>query len=254
MDGGFLAQTAHRPWPVPSRPWVMSMVWEDLLFAHWQADPDRIASLLPVTRPRMELDTRDGSAWLGLVPFRMSGVRPRGLPAVPGLSAFPELNLRTYVRVGGKPGVWFFSLDAASRLAVRAARVGFHLPYFDAEMDCVPEGDGGVGYRSHRTHPGGGEAVFEGGYAPTGPVFTAAAGSLEAWLTERYCLYAADRRGAVHRGDIHHVPWPLQPARAEFRDLRMTGWLGLPDPGVPAHLLFARRLEVVAWALESAGD
>src|SRR4029079_1151950 len=101
-----------RGWPVPPRPWLLRMVWEDLLFAHWPCDP---AALEPHLPPGLALDTFDGRAWLGVVPFRISGIRARGLPAIPGLRGFLELNLRTYVVAGGKPGVWFFSLDAASR-------------------------------------------------------------------------------------------------------------------------------------------
>jgi hypothetical protein len=131
------------------------MTWHDLLFAHWPVAPDALRALLPRTDPPLELDVRDGFAWLGVVPFRMSGARFRWLPPVPGTAAFPELNVRTYVTAGGRPGVWFFSLDAASPLAVRAARATFHLPYFDAGMACEADGDG-VYYRSRRTHAGGG--------------------------------------------------------------------------------------------------
>ena len=114
------------------------MCWHDLLFAHWSFPPEAIAGLLPKTEPALELDTFGGRAWLGIVPFRMSGIHVRGWPPVPGTTAFPELNVRTYVRVGDQAGVWFFSLDAASRLAVRVARRQFHLPYFDADMTVVP--------------------------------------------------------------------------------------------------------------------
>lgn len=247
-DHNPFATTAHRPWPLPGGPWVMAMAWEDLLFAHWEVAPSVLAPLLPVTRPELRLDTRDGRAWLGLVPFRMSGVRPRGVPALPGVSRFPELNLRTYVTAGGRPGVWFFSLDAANPFAVRVARATFHLPYFDAEMACDGDEHGGIRYASRRTHRGAGTAVLRAAYRPTGKPFRAGAGSLEHWLTERYCLYAADRAGRLYRGEIQHRPWPLQPARATFEHLDMTDWLGLPGLGDPSHLLFARRLDVVAWA------
>src|ERR687897_7378 len=145
-----LGSTEHRPYPVPSGPWVLRMSWRDLLFMHW---PVEVEELRPLVPPALSIDTFERSAWLGVVPFDMSGVRPRFLPAVPGLSHFPEINLRTYVTAEGRPGIWFFSLDAHSRLAVRLARVTFRLPYFDAEMSCRVTDDE-VHYRSVRTHGG----------------------------------------------------------------------------------------------------
>ena len=161
--------------------------------------------------------------------FTMRGIHFRGWPPVPGTSAFPELNVRTYVTCNGCPGVWFFSLDAANRLAVRAARAT-HLPYFDADMTVVPHQDG-VAYASWRTHRDGGTAEFVGRYGPAGAEYQKHTGSLEHWLTERYRLFAADRAGRLYRGEIEHQPWPLQPARAEFSSVNMTGWMGLETPG-----------------------
>src|SRR5262245_39338566 len=124
-----LDRIAHRPWPQPDGPWVMAQTWHDLLFAHWRIDS---ALLRPQIPSALEIDTFDGEAWIAVVPFRMSGVRLRMAPQVPGLSAFPEVNVRTYVKADGKPGVWFFSLDATNAVAVAAARLTFHLPYFRA--------------------------------------------------------------------------------------------------------------------------
>jgi uncharacterized protein YqjF (DUF2071 family) len=126
-----LEQVAHRPWPLPPGGWVMAQIWHDLLFAHW---PVPQAVLRPRIPAQLAVDTFDGQGWLGVVPFRMSGVRLRGTPRVPWLSAFPELNVRTYVVADGKPGVWFFSLDAGNAIAVAIARAWFHLPYFRARM------------------------------------------------------------------------------------------------------------------------
>ena len=232
------------------RRWVLAMDWEDLLFGHWPVEPEVLRRLLPRTDPPLEVDVRDGVGWIGVVPFRMSRVRPRWLPLIPGTHTFPELNVRTYVRVGGLPGVWFFSLDATSRLAVRVARWTYHLPYFDADIRLETDSrTGTTRYRSRRTHRGGGEALLDVSYSPLGTPQPAAAGSLEAWLTERYRLFAADRRGRVWRGEIHHEPWPLQRARAEFHALDMTRWLGLDLPQQPPHLLHARQLSVHAEAL-----
>lgn len=225
----------------------MAMQWHDLLFMHWPVRPEVLRPHIP---PPLRLETFDGAAWLGVVPFRMAGTRARLTPALPGVSAFPELNVRTYVSTGGKPGVWFFSLDAASPLAVRGARYVFHLPYYDARMACDRRGDL-VQYTSFRTHRGARPAAFAGRYRPTGPAYRAADGSIERWLTERYCLYAANRRGRLWRGEIHHAPWPLQPAEAEVQRNAMADQLRLILPQRAPLLHFARRIDVVAWALEA---
>ncbi|KAB8144490.1 DUF2071 domain-containing protein [Chloroflexia bacterium SDU3-3] len=241
-----LGDTAHRPWPAPATPWVLAMQWHSLLFAHWPVPAASLRALLP---PGLELETYGGEAWLGVVPFQMRGTRPRYGPAVPGVSAFPELNVRTYVTAGGKPGVWFFSLDAASPLAVEGARAVFHLPYFHARMACDDLG-GTILYRSRRAHPGAAPAELHAHYRPAGPVYRSTPGSLEHWLTERYCLYAADRRGHLWRGEIHHEPWPLQPATAELALNRMADQIGVTLPPQPPLLHFVRRLDVVGWAPE----
>ncbi len=228
----------------------MAQAWHDLLFAHW---PITAAELRPHVPPELEIDLFEGQAWIGVVPFRMSGVRLRGLPGVPGTAAFPELNVRTYVKAGPllagpfqRAGVWFFSLDAASALAVTLARAWFHLPYFRARMRCEPCGDA-VEYESVRTHAGAPSAIWRGSYEPTGPVFRSRPGSLEHWLTERYCLWAGAEDGRLWRGEIHHVPWPLQPARATVEQDTMAAAHGLRHSARDPHLLFARRLDVRIW-------
>lgn len=242
-----LAQTAHRPWPMPDGPWVMKQSWLDLLFAHWPVDPERLRPLIP---PGLELETFDGKAWLGVVPFRMANVSPRLVPPLPWISAFPELNLRTYVSDGKKPGVWFFSLDAANPVAVQAARIGFHLPYFDADMSLEYDRDH-ILYRSHRTHRDAPPADLIADYRPLGPVWHSEPGSLDAWLTERYCLYAADPRGQLWRGEIQHAPWPLQRAEAHFELNTMTAPINVQLVGEPL-LHFVKRLDVVVWLLSRA--
>ncbi|MBA2693755.1 MAG: DUF2071 domain-containing protein [Rubrobacter sp.] len=237
-----LGEISHRPYPLSSSPWGISMSWHDVLFMHWPVPEESLRSLIP---PRLRLDTFEGSAWLGVVPFRMSGVRPRFSPSVPILSDFPEINLRTYVTADGRPGVWFFSLDAHNPVAVRLARATFSLPYFDAKMSCERKGDT-VEYRSVRTHRNALEAEFIGRYRPTGEVEDTKPGSIEEFLTERYCLYAA-RRGVVKRGDIHHVMWPLQRAEADVGRLRMVDQIGARLPDVAPLLHYAERLDVLAW-------
>lgn len=236
--------------PIPRFP-VLRMAWCDLLFAHWSVSSERLRALLPRTEPALELDLFNGKAWLGIVPFRMAEVRWSGLPGLPGSREFPELNVRTYVRAGGRPGVWFFSLDAASRFAVRGARLGFHLPYWDADMRCDTNGVG-IRYESQRVDRGGGTAVFQAQYAPSGPVFRSQPGTLEHWLTERYRLFASDRRGRLWRGEIQHEPWPLQPAQAAFDSCDLTSGLGIKLPAAAPHLLFSRRIDVRAGLLTPA--
>jgi uncharacterized protein len=235
-----LSQTAHRPWPLPETRWVMFMRWHDLAFLHWPVRADVLRPLIPET---LEIDTFDGSAWIGIVPFHMSGVRLRYVPIS---FAFPELNVRTYVKAKARPGVWFFSLDAGSWLAVRAARL-MNLPYYDADMKVEMVGEE-VKYRSARA-PSQGAAEFQANYRPKGPIYHAAPGTLDHWLTERYRLYAAFKPEFVVYGDIHHPQWPLQSAEAEIQLNTMTSPIGLKLPDISPLCHFARYQEVVAWPI-----
>ena len=244
-----LSQTFHRPWPLPKRPWVMVQRWHDLLFAHWALPPALIRPLVP---RELELDLFEAEAWVGVIPFWMSDVRFRGLPAIPTASTFPELNVRTYVRAPqepDKPGVYFFSLDAASRLAVLGARVGAGLPYFWAEMH-VKDADGKIDYASTRkSHRRPAELIAR--YQPSGPLPPNKT-ALERFLTERYCLYAV-RSGRVHRIQIHHLPWPLQPAEAEFERNSMAKAQGIDLPAENPILQFSKFLEVYIFPPEQIG-
>src|SRR4029450_6385677 len=157
----------QRPWPTPHSPWIMAQTWHDLLFAHWPLPVDDVRRVVPAVLP---LDTFDGQAWIGVVPFRMTGVRPRAVPPLPWLSAFPELNVRTYVTLDGKPGVYFFSLDAGNRLAVVTARLTYFLPYFHAHMAVTHDGEA-IRYSSYRIHHGAPSADFIARYGPTSAVF-----------------------------------------------------------------------------------
>lgn len=224
-------------------PWVFRMRWVDLLFAHWPLPPEDVAALIPMG---LDLDTFDGQAWLGIVPFRMEDVAPRFLPAPPGPGAFPELNVRTYVRRRGRGGVWFLSLDAASRLAVEGARFVFHLPYFRAQMSAEAD-HAWIRYHSERMDPRGTPASFAARFRPTGPVEIAPPGSLAEFLTDRRGLYAVDPGGRLSWTAIRHAPWPLQPAEAEITSNSMAIGHGLVLPDVAPLLHFSRRLDVVAW-------
>jgi uncharacterized protein len=221
----------------------MRMRWRDLLLAHWAVDVDLLRPLIPRS---LEIDTHDGRAYLGIVPFGMEDTAPRGLPRVPYLSDFPEVNVRTYVRSGDVGGVWFFSLDAGRRLAVEAARLGFHLPYFHARMSIERDGEW-VRYHSERRDGRGQPARLDVRYHATGPARPAAPGSLDAFLTDRLRLFAVDGRGRLTTTSIAHGPWPLRPAEAEFAVETLSTAAGLPVAGPPTHLAFADRLDVVAW-------
>jgi uncharacterized protein len=245
-----LMETGHRPWPVARGPWVMAQRWHELLFAHWPVPAGALRPLVPAS---LDLDTREGQAWLGVIPFRMSGVRLRGTPALPRLSAFPELNVRTYVVRNGKPGVWFFSLDAGNAAAVAVARAWFHLPYFRARMRSREDG-GWIEYRSVRTHSGAPVAELAVRYRPRGEERAPEPGSLEHWLTERYCLYAVGSRGRIFCGEIHHPRWRLREADAEFERNTMAAALGVVLPEMPPILRFAERQEVVIWAPTEIGE
>ncbi len=235
--------TSHRPWPVPDRPFSMWQTWNDLLFAHWPVDPDALRAQMPRA---LTPETFDGQAWIAVVPFWMSGVRLRRCREVPGTSTFPELNVRTYVNVDGKPGVFFFSLDAANRLAVETARRWFHLPYLNARMQTHADGDT-ILYSSTRADGRGSPAELRGWFKPVEPVLRTQPGTLEYWLTERYCLYTIDNRGRICRADILHEPWPLQVAEAEFETQTMLSAHGIIPTDQPPLLHFAKRLDVVAW-------
>jgi uncharacterized protein YqjF (DUF2071 family) len=238
-----LADTGHRPWPLPRGSWLMAQSWEDLLFAHWRVEAEAIRSLVPTG---LAVDQHEGSAWLGITPFLISGLRLRGTFPLPRVSSFPELNVRTYVRAEDRPGIWFFSLDTSSVLAVEAARRLYRLPYRHARMSLERRG-GRIEVASSRR---GGERphVFEASYGPSEhEPFEPQPGSLEHFLTERYCLYAHDR-GRLFRADIHHLPWQIRKARVE------VGLNTMPPDGIEladeplCHL--AERQDVVIWPLE----
>jgi uncharacterized protein YqjF (DUF2071 family) len=239
-----LHDTAHRPWPMPSRPWMMTQSWHDLLFAHWPVDPQALRRVVPAQLP---LDLHDGQAWVGVVPFHMTNVAPRVTGGV-GALAFPELNVRTYVTLGGKPGVYFFSLDAASRLAVAAARLLVGLPYFTASMAVKRVGHG-VRYASRRAS-GAAELVIE--YEPVGESSAPRRGTLDYFLAERYCLYVV-RRGYLRRLEIHHPRWMLHQASATIEVNTMAAAAGITLPVVAPRLLFAKRQDAVAWWSEHPG-
>jgi uncharacterized protein YqjF (DUF2071 family) len=238
----------HRPWPMPRRPWVMGQTWTELLFAHWSVAPEALEAVVPAELP---LDTFDGRAWIGVTPFRVRNLRLRATFPVPVLSSFGEINVRTYVNVQEKPGVYFFSLDAATALGVAAARRFYRLPYFRARM-AIERDEREVRYASEReSSDAPAPAAFRGRYRPVGEVFRASPGSLDYWLIERYCLYTLDDRRRVLRTEIHHPPWRLQSAEADIAANTMAAEVGLELDDEPL-LHYAERQDVVFWTLEPA--
>jgi uncharacterized protein len=242
FNRAILTDADHRPWRMPDRPWVMTQTWHDLLFAHWPLSSQVLRSRVP---REFELDLFDGNAWIGIVPFRMTNVAPRGVSSLPWVSEFPELNVRTYVRVADRPGIYFFSLDAGSALAVQAARSLLNLPYYTASMAVTPRGSA-IEYESRRDGTDG-TAEFRASYHPTGPAFIPTPKSLEYFLTERYCLYHIGRRGVPYRLEIHHPPWALHPADGDFIRNGMGDANGLALPARAPLLHFAKRQDMVAW-------
>ena len=220
----------------------MQQTWNDLLFAHWPVSREQLRPLVPAELP---LDSFNGQCWVAIAPFHMSGIRGRFMPPIPWTSALPELNVRTYVTYGSKPGVYFFSLDAASRLAVWGARTFYKLPYFFAQMH-VQDREGWISYTSSRSNS---PAQFRGRYRPVTPVQLRAPGSLEHWLTERYCLYTVSG-GSVYRSEIHHPHWPLQDAEAEIHANTMAAAGGIQLPFAIPLLHFSKKLDVLIWPLK----
>jgi uncharacterized protein YqjF (DUF2071 family) len=226
-------------------PWVMTQRWNDLLFLHYEIAPEKLRALVPEV---LTLDTYQQRAWVSITPFWMDHLRPPGVPSLPYVSQFSETNVRTYVTFNGKPGVYFFSLDASHLSAVWGARIFYRLPYWHAAMKVKGRGGPKIAYRTKRSH-GPKPAELRASYGPAAPAFLARPGSLEHFLTERYCLYAASRK-RLYRADIHHLPWELQPAAVELQLNTMAQTAGIELPATPHLTHFSRSLKVLVWAPE----
>lgn len=240
-----LRHVDHRPWHLPEGQWTWRQSWLELAFIHYRV---AAASIRPMLPPSLKVQEFDGSAWVGLVPFRMSGVMRRPLPDVPGFSTFPELNVRTYVERDAKPGVWFFSLDAASWPIVLGGRHLYGLPYFHAKMALRPDQDGWHHFTSRRCRS---DVRFEARYRPTGPVYLARPGSFEHWATERYCLYAAPS-SRLSRVEVHHAPWPIQAAEVQFQSNQILDFAGIAPLDEQPRCHFSTGVDVVSFPPEFA--
>jgi uncharacterized protein YqjF (DUF2071 family) len=238
-QGSTLSDVSQRPWPLPESPWLIGQTLVDQLFVHHRVPTEQLRGLVP---DELEIQEHSGSAWIGVTPFAVTGLRARGLLALPFVSSSFGLNVRTFVTRDDRPGIWFLSLDSSSRLAVEAARRIYRLPYFSARISLVRAG-GRIAYECSR-HEG---KAFSGTYTPDGDVFDAAPGSLEHFLVERYCFYA-EHGGKLYSADIHHAPWPLQPARAEI-DLNTMPPADLDIADDDPVLHYSARQDVVIWPL-----
>jgi uncharacterized protein len=230
-----------------SAPWVLEMVWHDVCFAHWRADGERLERRLP---PGVTLDRHLGDAWLTVVPFRMSGIHARFMPTMPGFASVPEINLRTYVRVGNVRGVWFFSLDAASPLVVRSARMTTALPYFDARIK-TSEDAARISYASERTSRNVAEGCFRANYDVPSVEHTVEAGSLEAFLHERYAFFGW-RGGRIVCGEVLHRPWTIGSITIDIALNTLGHLIAHPLADAPDTAFFARRIDVRACAVRVA--
>lgn len=235
----------HRLWPLPNMPWTMKQTWNDLLFAHFPVNFNVLRKLVPNIFP---LDTYDGVCWVGVVPFHMTDIRLRGLPPIPGTDKFPELNVRTYITIDGKPGVYFFSLDATNLLAIKVARTFYHLPYVRANMKVEKQGDM-IEYESVRKSE---DARFVADYRPVSEKYFAEKGSFEEWLVERYCLYTLNPKGVPLRCDILHHPWELQQAEANIKENTMLSSRGIVVENDSVVLHYSKQIEVRMWPLVKA--
>lgn len=236
----------------PDQPVLLHQNWHHLLFLHWEVPVAELQSLLPL---KLTVDTFEGKAYVALVPFTLSGVRPTLVPPLPWISAFHEINVRTYVHLDGRePGVWFFSLDASSMIAVAAARAAYHLPYFGADID-LREQRGAfptIEFDSRRTDSRGAmPADAHMRYAPVeGPVTHAAPGTLEHFLMERYILYSEDERRQLYRARVHHQPYPIQRVQVDALEETLVWAAGIKRPESPAYRHYASEVNVKVYPLE----
>ncbi|WP_232380776.1 YqjF family protein [Leptospira ainlahdjerensis] len=238
-------QIFHRPWPLPETKPFMVQYWEELAFLHWEVPKEFLEEVLP---KELEVDIFEGKAYIGLVPFRMKGVRPIYLPPLPWISYFPELNVRTYVKNGEKQGVYFFSLDAGNRLVVEIARKFFHLPYLNAKMFFRRE-KGQKEFFSSRKDARAKPAEFYARYEPISEIYQTKRGTLENWLTERYCLYSKDPKGRIYRGEVHHIPWPLQKGECRIYKNEILQSYGIPIAGEDPLVHYSDSIQVLLYPL-----
>ncbi|PLS17170.1 DUF2071 domain-containing protein [Bacillus sp. M6-12] len=237
-------ELSHRPYPLPNSPWILTQEWVDLLFMHWKIPKEEVISMLP---PILELDIYQNEAYIAITPFWVNGMRGRNLPEIPLFRSFIELNVRTYVRYKGVPGIFFFSLDASHPPSVAGARTFFGLPYRNAEME-IKETESAFDFRSSRKHSGKEPFDFHATYKPMSDLYLPESGSLEYWLFERYCFFT-ERGKSIYRGDIHHDRWRVKKAECQIHQNTLDfSLIGEPllHYSIPKRVFF--------WPLEKVGN
>lgn len=230
--------------PALQKGWIMTQTWEHLLFAHWAIHPSVLRPLVPA---ELELDTYDGNAWLGIIPFLLTGVRIRRMPPVPFTTRFPEINVRTYVKRKGRAGIYFLSLDASNWLVTTIAKKWYRLPYYPASIHFRTSSDS-IDFQSRRlTSPAA--KGFSVSYRPDSDVFFAEKGSLEHWLTERYTLFCDCKTTRnMYSADVYHEPWKLQKAAVQYRENTLTEHL-FPSAEHPGLFLYSRGVQSFVWPI-----
>lgn len=202
----------HRPFPLPSKNWIMRQKWRNVLFLHW---PIPVEKLRPHIPSSLQIDTFNGSAWLGIILFVLEGIFPFEIPSISLTPKFPEINVRTYVKYDGKPGIYFLSIDVMNWASLKIAKNWYHLPYHSSQIFFQKEEQK---FHCHSIRKGNENTPisFKGKYAPVSEVYFPKEGTLDHWLIERYCLYSSNNGINIYCGDIHHRPWPLQKAKIEL--------------------------------------
>lgn len=247
----YLVRTSRKPRPLPAGRWLLKQRWNDLLFAHW---PVPVAQLAPLIPEGLQVDTFQGSAWLGVMPFWMDRIKVRNIPSIPGARSFPDLSLRTYVREErtGTPGMVCLSLDSSNLLAVAMGRALYHLPYHWSNMQMRQRSEREFAFYSHRRFAGQ-TVVFNARYRGLGPsqrLAESCAGTLEYFLMERYCLFSSNRDGQPIRANLHHVSSQLEEAEADIERNDLAEVLGIKLPNLEPVLHYSRRLAVYVWPAE----
>lgn len=236
----------HRSWPVPSKNWIMRQTWRNVFFAHWPVLPERLRPSIPST---LEIDTYQQMAWIGVVLFEIEGIYFRGLSPISVVHKFPEVNLRTYVQHKGKPGVFFLSLDVGNWASLVISKRWYHLPYRNAKISYRKEGST-FHCQSVRKGKSTIPITMKGSFTPNSESYYPEEGTIDHWLTERYCLYSLDRRGNIYCGDIHHKPWLLQKAQAVISDNTLPTPFGIDISEVEPILHFSKGMDTLFWNIK----
>lgn len=241
-----MKEVAHRSYPIPSRNWIMRQTWNNLLFLHWPISPKQLQPFIPSP---LQIDIFNQYAWIGIIVFCMGGIYPRGFSLKSLTPKFKEINVRTYVLLNGKPGVYFLSLDVPDWASLTIAKRWYHLPYHPAKVSIQKE-EQTFHCLSIRNGKANSPISFNGKFKPISEVFFPQEGTLEHWLTERYCLYSTKTGDDIYCGEIHHRPWPLQIAEAEISHNTMFSpfeW-DLSDVKPISH--YAEGMDTLIWNIK----